>query len=542
MCTIIQAELSLSLVVLNTFVHRDAELAAPLLPEIFLVVSRLAASPLYSWEQEGAMTIIPGNPRSVARQFLRVTLHQLSANGLFALLFKLDLEPDQRAKFFATIVSCLNDFSDLSPTGPLQLFFDHVGGGGSSGLKQSLDELLSTSLPNLNAYLAAIQVDHMTNWSAVFPPLETFFRNISLLTSSQQDGAASSMVSTKDSGGGGGKDSKESQGKSIKLAHIEPVLKLIVHTMKMPGIGNHRSILEPIIKIISFAIQFCTFKFQDLVDICFFCNKAFTKERDKNAITRAVVAEFVHALKYKTAVPDVNLVYLASLVLQDAKGELPPSAILSEPSAPLDLGPAGPAQHTGATEVMRLHLLDIVDFILDVHTLSKVKSNVRGTSLSLNQDTLGGLLKAALSQFLALEIARLSSERDVKAVSKYLPWLFNPPNTIATQAPKEFLDCVAHIRMLSWLLLGAVNYTLLAGSREGRTCQPIPLEASCHIADHVEVILAGFAEQSKTSVVHMCSLFHAFILCQLWTVYLENVRPPTNSKVGAKGSHLLYLY
>ena len=31
----------------------------------------------------------------------------------------------------------------------------------------------------------------------------------------------------------------------------------------------------------------------------------------------------------------------------------------------------------------------------------------------------------------------------------------------------------------------------------------------------------GFAEQSKTSVVHMCSLFHAFILCQLWTVYLE---------------------
>ena len=33
--------------------------------------------------------------------------------------------------------------------------------------------------------------------------------------------------------------------------------------------------------------------------------------------------------------------------------------------------------------------------------------------------------------------------------------------------------------------------------------------------------MAGFAEQSKTSVVHMCSLFHAFILCQLWTVYLE---------------------
>ena len=103
------------------------------------------------------------------------------------------------------------------------------------------------------------------------------------------------------------------------------------------------------------------------------------------------------------------------------------------------------------------------------------------------QDTLGGILKAALSQFLALEIARMSGDRDVKFVNKYLPWLFNPPNTIASQGPKEFLDCVSHIRLLSWLLLGAVNYTLLVGVREGRACQPIPLEASCHIADHIEV-------------------------------------------------------
>ncbi len=77
------------------------------------------------------------------------------------------------------------------------------------------------------------------------------------------------------------------------------------------------------------------------------------------------------------------------------------------------------------------------------------------------------------------------------------------------------------ISLLSWLLLGGVNHTLKFGSSETVVCQPIPLEASCHIADHIHVILTGFAEQSKTSVVHMCSLFHAFILCQLWTIYLE---------------------
>lgn len=37
------------------------------------------------------------------------------------------------------------------------------------------------------------------------------------------------------------------------------------------------------------------------------------------------------------------------------------------------------------------------------------------------------------------------------------------------------------------------------------------------------MIFAGFAEQSKASVLHMSSLFHAFTLCQLWTLYLEQL-------------------
>lgn len=166
----------------------------------------------------------------------------------------------------------------------------------------------------------------------------------------------------------------------------------------------------------------------------------------------------------------------------------------------------------------------------DVHTLGKVKSHVRGMTIGLNQDTLGGILKAALSQFLAMEIARMSIDRSESKITKYMPWLFNPPNTITTQGPKEFLECVSHIRLLSWLLLGAMSHTMMVVPKDGAACQPIPLEASCHIADHIEVILAGFAEQSKTSVVHMCSLFHSFILSQLWTVYLEYVSPSGTTK------------
>lgn len=110
--------------------------------------------------------------------------------------------------------------------------------------------------------------------------------------------------------------------------------------------------------------------------------------------------------------------------------------------------------------------------------------------------------------------------------------------------PREFVECIGHVRLLSWLLLGSLTHTALYGSSTGHTSQPIPQEASCQIADHIQVIMAAFAEQPKASVLHMSSLFHTFILCQvnlfffflkkikkkkviisanfqLWTVYLE---------------------
>lgn len=93
--------------------------------------------------------------------------------------------------------------------------------------------------------------------------------------------------------------------------------------------------------------------------------------------------------------------------------------------------------------------------------------------------------------------------------------------------PKEFLECISHIRLLSWILLGSLQHTALMKCHPSHSnclvSQPIPLEASTHIAEHVQAILAGFAEQSKASVLHMSALFYAFLLCQLWTVYCEQL-------------------
>ena len=119
------------------------------------------------------------------------------------------------------------------------------------------------------------------------------------------------------------------------------------------------------------------------MDICYNCNKAFNKERDKSALIRAVIAKFIEALKYKTSIPDVNFLYLGSMMLQvpkapstptpcfqDAKGELPPSSILEDVPR-LEFSLAGPIQ-TGSTPYLECYLPDIVEFVADVHTLSKV--------------------------------------------------------------------------------------------------------------------------------------------------------------------------
>ena len=48
------------------------------------------------------------------------------------------------------------------------------------------------------------------------------------------------------------------------------------------------------------------------------------------------------------------------------------------------------------------------------------------------------------------QIFIVGNGRDSRSVNRYLPWLYNVPANIAAQGPREFLDCVAHIRLMSW--------------------------------------------------------------------------------------------
>lgn len=401
-----------------------------------------------------------------------------------------------RRKFFKSVAQALLDFGELNPTHPITLLVE------SLNAKKTLPlDTLPVTLRNLAEYLHFIPMDGASAavWQVAIQGIEALFRRLILLLHNLDD--------------------------------AENLLDIMVSVLKIPGIS--KGILDPFSKVLSFAIQNLHIKHKILHDLCFYNNRAFSKERDRMQLCRQIVFELVQALKFKTNIPDSNILLLVGFVLQDAGGELPKGIVEGLPETP-------PVYTNNAAECMRQYLNDILDFLADFHTLSKIKNFKNGQlTTGLSEDTLGGVLKGAVAQYLALEMSRGNS-RDNKAVARYLPWLYNAPSTLQ-QGPKEFTECVSHMRLLSWLLMGSLTHTALMVHRGGKiglhgasvhyhlqhpgqsTPQPVPQEASCHIADHIQVIFAGFAEQSKTSVVHMSSLFHAFTLCQLWTVYLEQI-------------------
>ncbi|XP_024081973.1 protein unc-79 homolog isoform X2 [Cimex lectularius] len=480
-------ELGLCIVILGTFIHREPALAAPLLPEILTTVTKLALTPTYAWQNESS-TYLPGGAISVAHQFLRCVLHQLAPNGVFLQMFQTNMNETNRMQFFRSVAQALLDFNELNPIAPLQLLLESLNS------KKTLPDTLPVILHNVACYLDCLPLEAGLGpgtgpWSSLIGLIDVLFRRLSL---------------------------------QLQIVSPLPLLRIMLSTLRVPGITTCKSILDPFSKVLSFSLQNLVLKYQYLVDLCYLCNRAFSREREKQALTRTVVFELVQALKFKTNIPESNFLLLINFVLQDAGGRLPPTVAFGDVNNPNP--DTAPVFNTFAAEVMRQHLTDALDFLADIHTITKLKMAIdkiksKGMSLGLSEDTFGGTLKSGIAQFVALEMTRGGSSRDNRSVSRYLPWLYNAPPTIQ-QGSREFLECVAHVRLLSWLLIGALTHTALHTS----PCLPVPQEATCHIADHVQVIITGFAEQSKQStlsVVHMSSLFHVFVLCQLWTVYLE---------------------
>ena len=112
---------------------------------------------------------------------------------------------------------------------------------------------------------------------------------------------------------------------------------------------------------------------------------------------------------------------------------------------------------------------------------------MKGLCSTLNEDTLGAHLKSCVAQYVALELSRerveggggggggatglvqsglaslgaLAAGGGKQLLNRLMPWLYHPPPAIQ-QGPREFIDSVTHIRLLSWLLIGSLSQLALS--------------------------------------------------------------------------------
>ncbi|CAD5216887.1 unnamed protein product [Bursaphelenchus okinawaensis] len=457
--------ISLCLIALSTFLHRESSMAAPLLYRIIKTVTTFIHYPMYPWNENNVF--VPGNSQSVAKQLIRVIIHQFSTSGIALQLF--DSKIDNPLAFWETICKSLMDFTDLNPIALIQCLFDDL----MNNWTLKLDRVFH----NLAAFINYVPLDtYFSNWTAVVAQLDAFFRRYQ-----------SQIISENNSNG-------NSQRKPIKT-EFKSLIAVMSQVMKVQNFSTFKTsvaMVEAYGKWMTEALHECKADLKDLLSICSICNRAMHRERDKQCLTRVIVTELVHAIKFRCELVETNYMTIVKLVLQDF-GEN-----VSDDIPDLD------QYSTGGSETIRPFLSDLLEFIADLHVLSKLKKQT-------NSDRMGGDLKAGLAETLALEMSR-PAHRDNRTVGRFIPWLLSPPN-ITQAVPGAFAESVTNVRVLSWLLLGALH--------ANQECFPVPINCSNHMADYIHFVLAGFADQSKQSVVHMSALFHAFHLCQLWTVYCE---------------------
>ncbi|EJW75839.1 hypothetical protein WUBG_13253, partial [Wuchereria bancrofti] len=153
------------MIALETFVHREPAMAAPILFRIINTVTRLIERPLYPWHD--TLMFVAGNCRSVAKQLIRILLHQLSSSGIFLQLFDTNIE--RVNQFWSTISFALTDFPELNPVSVIQYLLEDI--------LEDWPNRLSRILFNLSTYVEYVSPDaYFSHWSIVTNLLDSFFR------------------------------------------------------------------------------------------------------------------------------------------------------------------------------------------------------------------------------------------------------------------------------------------------------------------------------------------------------------------------------
>ncbi|KAI0989726.1 hypothetical protein GJ496_008126 [Pomphorhynchus laevis] len=441
-------------------VHNDPKLSAPLLMDMMCAVCSVPIN-INQFAVDHNSFFIPSNCESIARQFMRCTSLQMSGNGIF---YQILINPNGKHMILA-LISALNEFQQLCPITALKQTLKDV-----ALQKPNSQDSWSLILENLSTFVNNVQPENNLNaWIVVLDNFETLFNTI----------ISTARESTED---------------------FSPIISIIKTLVRQPLFGSRRGLMECLTKTLSLVLSASNFDYNELLELCSLSNKLFAKERERFWIARAAVTTLFDHINCDKPCSDRNILLIIQFILNDIGGSI--NSILYTGIEPTILKPSESIQTCGA-EFMRSYNFEILTFVSEVASFSHLKEFSKeypehNMNTSLTEDVIGCQIKAGLSQYLALEFTR---GRESRLISRMLPWLYDSPSSI--QGPEEFAACSNHLRLLNWLLIGSLTHSAISKNKQKIISQPVPIDAR------------------MDSSLHISSLCHSVILCQLWTMYCE---------------------
>eukprot|EP00794_Sanderia_malayensis_P019917 gene19917-21865_t len=463
-CTVSDHEeeiVNLCIVVLSTFIHREPEMAAPLLMNILCIVSRKCQR-----DPNSSSTFnlkIPGLTAGLASQFIRCIFVQLSPNGLFAELFRCETFDKE---FFMAVVSSLTGFDVLNEMVPLTNVLQDF----SSRSNRSDRGMIF--LNNLKLYFDCVRKDRITLWESLLHELESFFKNLPAVLPAV-----------------------------LESSCLFQIMNILL------GIGKHfaKSMLPSFGHIVAHILRKCDFRLKDLCNLCETCYGAFSKEREKMFIVRTVQHDVALIMKDKSVTHERNVKRIIQLVFMHGE-----SWFSFEPGDIELKRKFGSREGTiGAMHSIQMNQHEMVDFIKNWDFRLKVRTMHFNTSCfnafgndtrDVDDDLLDEYsfpiqLKASLAQILALYI-KLKRETSTKAPSRVFAWLRSAPTQLSRV--DNIQECNTNLQLLAWLLLGAIN-NAVDYPESHEVIHFISLMENLHIAEYVKNVLQNIVRQDTTN-------------------------------------------
>ncbi|OAF67638.1 Uncoordinated protein 79 [Intoshia linei] len=539
----------LSILCIGTLVQREPELISSYLPQIISVLSEIMSYPLYNWQKEMTQIYIQGDAAAVARSILNVILHQFSDKDIFV---RLIFSQISNSYFKYTIHMIMKSFGKLTNQKLIKLLLEGINNETISNSK--VFTIITNNLKNylkhftistnqvvvvnlFEIFVKNVKINNLTeintsnlfcmikrvlelftsvNGKVIYKFLETvsrlfsdilFYLPINYLNICDMSNFLYQTYS-KDKGG---------------YLILKMVMTMLSQSLKI----KTNNCLFSIYTLIQIVGHECSINFyemyRDLREYSIYLGKI--KYKTKN---QPLDLSYYNNFKYLDMVETVLLPHLSDLCeflnntnlvykikesnqvwLQDIQ-----KIILSLKKQEDDLLIFKSFTSTFSQSEDNLHYIKISVAII----VSLIFSTNAGVGKG-NQELVGyGIESGSGMKDDVTSTQSENNHRTTYLIYQYLPWL----NCSDANSYKDFEDTLSRIRILSWILLGYLDY-IYHNNYATKSSWKLPVPLECHkaVSDNIINLISKISELPKSSVWYMSSMMYIFSMCQLWTFYIE---------------------